>query len=85
MSNKIQVKKNLELVSKLADYIAENPAVEASIPSDASYVFFSATDKKLNQVNLKLARSLVNEGKVVVKAEELKDKANPWKFVLFTP
>jgi len=84
MSNKIQAKKNLELVSKLADYMAKNPQAEASIPSNASYVFFSATDKELNQANLKLAESLASEGKVVVKAQESKDKTNPWKFVLFT-
>lgn len=85
MSNKIQAKKNLELVSKLTDYITKNPQVEATIPSGASYVFFSATDKKLNQANLELAKSLSREGKVVVKAQELKDKENPWKFVLFAP
>lgn len=85
MSNKIQSKKNLELLSKLANFIAANPRVEANMPSGASYVFFSATDKKLNQANLELAKSLSREGKVVIKAQESEDKEIPWKFVLFTP
>lgn len=84
MSNKTQSKKNLELFNKLASFIAENPQAEEGIPSGASYVFFSATDKKLNAANLKLAKSLVGQGKVVVKAQELNSKEDPWKFVLLT-
>ncbi|MBI2330069.1 hypothetical protein HYU94_01645 [Candidatus Daviesbacteria bacterium] len=85
MSKKQQVKKNLELSAKLADYLAKNQDIEEKTAKDISYVFFSATDQLLNKNNLKLARSLIKEGKVVVKAEETKNRSNPWKLIPLTP
>lgn len=82
MSKKQQIKKNLELSAKLADYLAKNPKLDGKMPNKASYVFFSATDKQLNRTNLKLAKSLAEEGKTVIKAKETRDKSNPWEFIL---
>lgn len=84
MSKKQQIKKNLELSAKLADYLAKNPESEEKTFSNVSYVFFSATDQQLNKTNLKLAKSLVEEGKIVIKAAETKDKNNPWKLIPLT-
>lgn len=85
MSKQQQIKKNLELSAKLADYLAKNPDIEEQTTKDISYVFFSATDQLLNKTNLKLAKSLIEEGKVVIKAEETMNKSNPWKLIPLTP
>ncbi len=85
MSKQQQIKKNLELSAKLANYLAKNPDIEEKTTRSISYVFFSATDQLLNKTNLKLAKSLIEEGKVVVKAEETKDRSNPWKLIQLTP
>ena len=80
MSKKQQAEKNLKLYAKLADFIAEHPKLSGTVISSGSVVLFSATDKNLNKVNEKLIKGLLEEGKTVVKAEETKDKKNPWNF-----
>lgn len=85
MSKKQQIKKNLKLSAKLAAYLDKNPDIEEKTSKDTSYVFFSATDQRLNKTNLKLAKSLAEEGKVVIKAEETTNKSNPWKLIPLTP
>lgn len=81
MIKRQQIQKNLKLSIKLADYLAKNPNKESFMNKTVSYVFFSASDKELNKVNLKLAKSLANEGKTVIKAKETKDKKNPWLLI----
>jgi glutamate/tyrosine decarboxylase-like PLP-dependent enzyme len=83
MTKTVQSDKNLELSTKLAEYIADNPNVEIEvIPSEASIVPFSATDKELNNENEKLVESLKGEGKPIVKAKEPKNNSQPWEFVV---
>lgn len=76
------VVKNIELSEKLADYIADNPQVVKDHPDSASYVVFSAEDGKLNKVNEGLVRSLREEGTLVIKAEKMKSRKEPWKFIV---
>ncbi|HXS14988.1 MAG TPA: DUF5647 family protein [Candidatus Saccharimonadales bacterium] len=80
MSKTQQANKNIVLTEKLAMFLTENPQVDEEMPDNVSYVTFSAKDKNLNELNAKLIESLLHEGKQVVRAEETKDKSNPWKF-----
>lgn len=82
MTKTMQLDKNLKLTSKLAEYIVENPKAVADLPSEASYVVFSASDKKLNELNKKLFKNIAKSGQQVVKAEQTKSKTIPWKFSL---
>ena len=50
------------------------------LPDDASFVTFSAGDKNLNEVNKKLIKELLEEGKRVVKAQETNNEKQPWEF-----
>lgn len=80
MTKKKQFIKNLDLSEKLANYIAKNPSEVKDFPSDASFVTFSSTDSDLNNANKKLLKSLKEEGRSVIKAQETQDKHIPWKF-----
>lgn len=80
MSSNQQIKKNIELSGKLANYLAENPTFMDENSENTSYVAFSSRDDELNKLNTELLKSLLDEGRKVVKAEETKDKNNPWKF-----
>jgi len=82
MGKKQQAIKNIDLTSKLADYIAVHPEASKKVfASGGSVVPFSATDKELNKANEELVKDLLKEGKNVVKAEETKSKLEPWKFI----
>jgi hypothetical protein len=80
MSTKTQAEKNLELSGKLADFLVSHPEVSKKLPDDASFVTFSAIDKNLNEVNKKLIKELLEEGKQVVKAQETNNEKQPWEF-----
>lgn len=84
MSKNQQITKNIELSEKLAEYISDNPSEIRQFPSSVSYVTFSSTDERLNSANKKLVLSLKSEGKSIIKAQETKDKKNPWKFILLS-
>ena len=79
MPTKTQVTKNLKLSEKLLEYLANNP--NASSEKNVSYIVISKEDNELNKLNMNLARSLIKEGKRVIKATETGDKHNPWKFI----
>lgn len=85
MSKKQQIQKNIELSSKLADYLVSNPNIDNKLTGPASYVVFSSTDNNLNTLNTKLITSLLNEGKKVVKAEETTSKKMPWRLTFINP
>ena len=80
MSTKTQAEKNLKLSSKLADFLVSHPEVSKKLPDDASFVTFSAEDNNLNEVNKKLIKELLEEGKHVVKAQETNNEKQPWEF-----
>jgi hypothetical protein len=80
MSTKTQAEKNLKLSEKLADFLVSHPEVSKTLPDDASFVTFSAEDTNLNEVNMKLIKELLEEGKHVVKAQETNNEKHPWKF-----
>jgi len=50
------------------------------LPDEALFVTFSAGDKNLNEVNKKLIKELLEEGKRVVKAQETNNEKQPWEF-----
>lgn len=80
MTRKIQTKKNLELSEKLANYIVNNPEAVKSLPKNVSFIVFSSEDESLNKKNEGFIKSVLAEGKNVVKAIQTKNKSNPWKF-----
>lgn len=80
MTRDIQAKKNLDLSQKLAEYIAENPDSVKDLPENSSFIVFSSIDESLNKENEGLIKSVIAEGKKVIKATQTKDKSNPWKF-----
>jgi hypothetical protein len=80
MDKKIQAEKNLELMEKLTKFLLSHPEIDDTLPKDASLVILSAEDKNLNAVNDKLIPGLLEEGKHVVKAQEIKSDTNTWKF-----
>lgn len=84
MSNKQQTIKNTNLSAKLANYIFKNPQTIKDTPDDASYVVFSAKDKKLNELNEKLVTNLINKGQNVIKAIETNNKKSPWTLTMIT-
>ena len=77
-----QLEKNVVLSTKLAEYIASNPSATKGVPAGASFVVFSSSDDQLNKLNQELVKSLKNEGKKVIKAEENENKKQPWSFRL---
>jgi hypothetical protein len=80
MSTKTQAEKNLKLSGKLADFLVSHPEVSKRLPDDASFVTFSVDDKNLNEINKKLIKELLEEGKQVVKAQETNNEKQPWEF-----
>ena len=80
MDKKIQAEKNLELMEKLTKFLLSHPEIDKKLPADASLVILSAEDKNLNAVNDKLIPGLLEEGKHVVKAQEIKSETNKWVF-----
>jgi hypothetical protein len=80
MDKKTQAEKNLELMEKLTKFLLSHPEIDDTLPKDASLVILSAEDKNLNAVNDKLIPGLLEEGKHVVKAQEIKSDTNTWKF-----
>ena len=80
MSTKTQAEKNLKLSGKLADFLVSHPEVSKKLPDEASFVTFSVDDKNLNEVNKKLIKELLEEGKHVVAAQETNNEKHPWEF-----
>jgi uncharacterized protein DUF5647 len=80
MDKKTQAEKNLELMEKLTKFLLSHPEIDDTLPKDAFLVILSAEDKNLNAVNDKLIPGLLEEGKHVVKAQEIKSDTNTWKF-----
>ena len=80
MSKKQQIKKNLELSEKLANFLAKHPTFMTKTPENTSFVAFSSNDPGLNKMNMRLMESLLKEGRSVVKAQQTQNKQNPWKF-----
>ena len=80
MSKKSQMTKNIKLSNDLSRYIVNNPQVLVGLPSNASVVAFSKDDESLNKANNTIIKSLLNEGTVVVKAQETNKDKNPWEF-----
>jgi uncharacterized protein DUF5647 len=80
MNTKTQAEKNLKLSEKLAEFLLSHPDIDHKLPSDASFVTYSAEDKSLNAVNDKLIPGLLEEGKHVYKAQEIKSDTNKWEF-----
>lgn len=85
MSKTSQIKKNIKLSSDLTNYLMDNPLTLAGLPSNASVVAFSKDDHTLNKVNTTMIESLINEGTIVVKAEETNKEKLPWKFTPIFP
>jgi hypothetical protein len=80
MNTKTQAEKNLQLMEKLTEFLLSHPEVDKQLPSDASFIILSAEDKTLNEVNDKLIPGLLEEGKHVFKAQEIKSDTNSWEF-----
>ena len=80
MNKKAQAEKNLELMEKLTKFLLSHPEIDRKLPADASLVILSAEDTALNDVNDKLIPGLLEEGKHVVKAQEIKSDTNTWEF-----
>jgi hypothetical protein len=80
MDRKTQAEKNLELMEKLTKFLLSHPEIDRKLPPDASLVILSAEDTALNDVNDKLIPGLLEEGKHVVKAQEIKSDTNTWEF-----
>lgn len=78
MPTKVQIDKNLKLSEKLLEYLSKNPRLDDE--SEISYIIISNEDSQLNEINLNLAKSLIKEGKKVVKAFEPTSESAPWKF-----
>ncbi len=80
MSTKVQTDKNIELAGKLLKYLTKSRDVP-DLPQDVSFVPFSSTDKKLNEANEELLKSISKKEKPVVKAEEPKTNKGAWKLI----
>ena len=80
MNKKTQAEKNLELMEKLTKFLLSHPEIDHKLPADASLVILSAEDKTLNEINDKLIPGLLEEGKHVIKAQQLKSDTNSWEF-----
>jgi hypothetical protein len=80
MSTKTQAEKNLKLSGKLADFLVSHPEVSKKLPDEASFVTFSVDDENLNEINKKLIKELLEEGKQVVAAQETNNENHPWEF-----
>jgi len=81
MSKAQQVKLNIDLSDKLANFLVTQPRTLKKYEG-YSYVVFSSKNSELNKLNYHLIDELLVEGKGVVKAEETGISTNPW---VFTP
>lgn len=84
MTKQQQTTANMKLLEKLTNYLAENPQKDIHDERESSYVLFSSDNDELNVLNQKLLKTLINEGEVVIKAEETNSKVSPWKFTPVT-
>jgi hypothetical protein len=80
MDKKTQAEKNLQLMEKLTKFLLSHPEIDDKLPKDASLVIISAEDTALNEINDKLIPGLLEEGKHVVKAQEIQSDTNSWEF-----
>lgn len=85
MSKKTQLNKNIDLSTKLADFIVKHPEKVKNIPSGSTYVVISAKDSALNNMNNELIKKMISKGKKVVKATEKKVDRNNWEFQFISP
>ena len=85
MSKKTQLNKNIDLSTKLADFIVKHPEKVKNIPSGSTYVVISAKDSDLNHMNNALIKNMVSKGKKVVKAIEKKTDRNTWDLQFVSP
>jgi hypothetical protein len=79
MSKGQQIKLNIELSDKLANFLVTQPEMLKKY-AGYSYVVFSSTNSELNKLNYHLIDELLLESKGVVKAKETGNKSNPWEF-----
>lgn len=84
MSNKNYTDKYLKLLEKLTNFLTSNGAEAKKLPKNASYVAFSAKDKDMNKINIKILSHLKKENKPIVKAEEPSSLKGSWKFTVVT-
>ena len=77
MSKAQQVKLNIDLSDKLANYLMSKPDILKKY-SGSSYVVFSVNNSALNKLNLNLIAELQKEGKTVVKAQQSSNLSTPW-------
>ena len=66
--------------SSITKFLLSHPEIDRKLPADASLVILSAEDTALNDVYDKLIPGLLEEGKHVVKAQEIKSDTNTWEF-----
>ena len=67
-------------MEKLTKFLLSHPEIDDKLPKDASLVIISAEDTALNEINDKLIPGLLEEGKHVVKAQEIQSDTNSWEF-----
>ena len=79
--SKKQIEENLQLSQKLAEYLAKNPRWMKKFPENSSFVVFSESDLKLNEINERLVASLEGKGRRVIKARQTKSSTKPWEFI----
>lgn len=79
MSKAQQIKLNIELSDKLANFLVTKPNMLKKY-TGYSYVVFSSTNPTLNKLNDHLIEELLLEGNGVVKAMETGNISSPWEF-----
>lgn len=79
MSKAQQIKLNIELSDKLANFLITKPSMLKRY-AGYSYVVFSSTNPVLNKLNSNLIEELLLEGNGVVKAMETGNVSSPWEF-----
>jgi len=79
MSKAQQIKLNIELSDKLANFLITKPEMLKKY-AGYSYVVFSSTNSALNKLNDNLIGELLLEGNGVVKATETGDLSKPCEF-----
>ncbi len=84
MSDKQQFGKNILLSTKFASYLEDKPDAISEISSSSEYVILSANDKGLNEMNENIIKSLIKQGKKVIKVQEPKNPKLPWKLSIAT-
>ncbi len=85
MSIKEQAKYNSALSEKLANYLGKTPKESKNLPENAAFVTFSEKNTRLNKLNDKIVKSLVQQGKTVYKAKQTSDLEQPWVFEKVLP